>query len=86
MMERVISIKKLDLPEIKISGSCVRPNDFDRDGDIDLFIGGRIIPLFYPYPCNSFILENIQGKFRVYDDEKNGSAYSSRSSYRCQMV
>jgi hypothetical protein len=38
--------------------SCVRPCDFDNDGDIDLFIGGRIIPGYYPEAAHSFMLVN----------------------------
>ncbi len=47
----------------KDSGSCVRPFDFDNDGDLDLFIGGRHIPWQYPEPANSKILENQNGIF-----------------------
>jgi len=48
----------------KNSGSCVVPMDFDKDGDIDLFIGGRVLPHNYPQIPQSFLLENENGQFK----------------------
>lgn len=57
---------KLDtnaLPINKVSKFAVKAADFDKDGDLDLFISGRVDPWNYPKPVSSFIYRN---------DSKNG--------------
>ena len=46
------------IPRNYTSKSCVRAADFDKDGDLDLFLGGRVLPTQYPKPVSSFIYRN----------------------------
>lgn len=57
------------IPEVGIAGSVIVPSDYDNDGDIDLFLGGRLITGRYPYPASSLLLVNDNGKFSFKNDE-----------------
>lgn len=51
------------LPNETSSGSVVTAADYDKDGDMDLFVGGRQIPGEYLAHASSMILQNNGGKF-----------------------
>ncbi len=52
------TLDSLALPSNFTSKSCVRAIDYDKDGDLDLFIAGRVEPWTYPKPVSSFIYRN----------------------------
>ncbi len=58
-------VKKSDaFNNLFVNASCISPYDFDKDGDVDLFIGGRSVPWQYGADPSSYLLQNDgHGKF-----------------------
>jgi enediyne biosynthesis protein E4 len=59
-------------PVIKSSTQAVVSFDFDGDGDLDLFVGGRNVPGRYPETPNSYLLKN-DGKGNFTDITKQAA-------------
>jgi hypothetical protein len=58
------------LPHDAVSGSRVVAADYDRDGDVDLFVGGRVVPGRYGIDARSTLLRN-DGRGRFTDVTEN---------------
>ncbi len=65
-------VTETSLPEMLTSSHCVTSVDFDRDGDLDLFVGSRSVPGKYPLTPKSHLLINDDGVFQVADDQVSG--------------
>nr|MCU0363860.1 FG-GAP-like repeat-containing protein [Bacteroidales bacterium] len=62
---------KGSLPFTARNGSCVRPCDFDGDGDTDLFVGSRSVPGIYGLSPEQLLLENNgKGQFRDVTEDR----------------
>ncbi|HFA48499.1 MAG TPA: hypothetical protein ENJ95_05700 [Bacteroidetes bacterium] len=51
------------IPNLNANGSCVKAFDFDRDGDMDLAVGGSVVPGQFPRTTKSYLLKNEKGVF-----------------------
>ncbi|MCF3649160.1 FG-GAP-like repeat-containing protein [Synoicihabitans lomoniglobus] len=51
------------LPSLPISVGAVAAADFDRNGLLDLFVGARVLPGYYPATPRSALLQNHHGRF-----------------------
>ncbi|MEM6343638.1 MAG: VCBS repeat-containing protein [Bacteroidota bacterium] len=54
---------KAALPELAFSGGMVSAADIDHDGDLDLFVAGKLMPRKYPLAGQSLLLINEGGYF-----------------------
>jgi len=57
------------LPNTTNSGASITAADYDKDGDLDLLICGRVSPGEYPLPAKTYLIRNDQsgGKLKFTD-------------------
>lgn len=74
------SLDAAALPAETESAACVRAHDFDGDGDLDLFVGSRVVPGRWPLAPRSLVLKNEGGKFM------DATASAAPDFEKCGMV
>jgi hypothetical protein len=74
-------------PRMYMNASCIKPMDFDLDGDMDLFIGVSVLPFLYGMSPPSFLLSNNgKGKFLPRDNWLGRSTFDNMTRVRPGMV
>jgi hypothetical protein len=66
--------RKQDLPATPASTGPLAVADIYGDGQLDLFVGGRVIPGRYPEAADSRIYRNVEGQLQL--DEENSRVLS----------
>ncbi len=56
-------VESRSLPEAGSSTGPLAASDYNRDGTVDLFVGGRVIPGQYPKSASSTLYLNLRGQF-----------------------
>jgi hypothetical protein len=81
------SYSEAAFPSVYLHASCVKPADFDSDGDIDLFVGSSTMPMLYGMAPVSYLFVNDgKGKFTPNPQWLGRSRFDNPSGVRPGMV
>lgn len=75
------------IPGIVLNASCIKPFDYDADGDLDVFIGASVIPFLYGMPPQSHLLQNDgKGNFLDVRNWLGNSQFNNPTKVRPGLV
>jgi hypothetical protein len=63
------SFVKQELPKYFENAAVLKANDFDNDGDLDIFVGNNTVSNDFGNTPNSYILENNNGAFSILEKQ-----------------
>ena len=65
LIQKDSAFLKQKLPDYFENASVIKTNDFDKDGDLDIFIGSNSVSNNFGAMPNSYILKNDKGSFSI---------------------
>jgi enediyne biosynthesis protein E4 len=75
------------IPRILLNASCIKPFDYDGDGDLDVFIGASVIPFLYGMAPQSNLLQNDgKGNFSDVTNWLGNSRFDNPTQVRPGLV
>jgi enediyne biosynthesis protein E4 len=75
------------IPRILLNASCIKPFDYDGDGDMDVFVGASVMPFLYGMAPQSYLLQNDgKGKFLNVQNWLGNSLFDNPTQVRPGLV